>query len=186
MTLSVSVAGVSVAEASTPEFQTSLKGTLSEETGVPASGITITVEARRNAAISATFQAASEADAASKSDAVQQASDSGRMTSSLNAKLAASGYTGNMPTGTTATSTTSKNGSGSSSSNTVVIVVICVAVGAVVLVAVGFVVYWQVGGNQPANDEVDIQEPTYKARKLEEVGVDGKHVILDVPSTGAI
>jgi cobalamin biosynthesis Mg chelatase CobN len=150
--------------------------------------ITITVlDARRNAALSAQMQAANQDDAAGYSNAVEQASQSGQMVNSLNTKLAASGYTGNMPTGTTATSTTSKNDSGGSSSNTVVIVAICVTVGAVVLVAVGLVVYWQIRGKEPATDQVDIQEPTHKAQRLDEgaVGVDGKHVVLDVPSTGA-
>jgi len=147
---------VSVEDARTDEFQDSLKQTVSEETGVSVSNITVTVTERRDAHIVVTMQHDNEEAATSASDAVSAADASGDIVSRINTKLTAKGssvsVSGTRITGITRTS--NRSSSNDDDDNTVVIAV-CVSVGVLLLIGVLSILYCQFGRSKsPSADEL--------------------------------
>jgi hypothetical protein len=156
VTVTIAVSGVSVAEARSPEFQESMTNTISEETNIPSNQITLVVNERRDASISAILQTANEAAATSVSNAVTTADASGDMMNTLNTKLAATAYSGSMPTACNTAVSTSSNHQSSSSDDYTVVIVVCVSIGAALLIATAVILYWQSNRTKSVStDEVD-------------------------------
>jgi len=148
--------GISEAEASSLEFQDSLKETVSEETGISVGNITVTVTSRRDATVDVTLQTDTEEAATSASDAVSAADTSGDIVSRVNTKLTAAGSSMSVSgTRITRIARTSNRSSSNNDDDNTVVIAVFVSVGVLLLIGVLLILYCQFGRTKsPSSDEL--------------------------------